>query len=102
MQFLITAYDCTDEGALERRMNARGEHLANIQKIKESGSVVCAGGILDENGKMKGSMLVLDFPSREQLETYLKTEPYVICGVWDKISVENFNTVIQNYEFFAK
>ena len=27
MQFLLTAYDGTDAGAIDRRMNVRGEHL---------------------------------------------------------------------------
>ena len=45
MQFLVTAQDGTDEGALERRMNARPRHLENIRKVKEKGSVICAGGI---------------------------------------------------------
>ena len=71
MQFLITAYD--GPGMLEKRMEVRERHLENMKKLK--GKVVCAGGLLDEEGKMKGSVLVLDFPGREQLDEYLSTEP---------------------------
>lgn len=96
MQFVIVAYDGTDEGAFERRMSVRGEHLANIKKLTEAGNVICAGGILDKNGKMIGSSLILDFPSRKELYDYLQTEPYAVFGVWQKINVDNFNTVILN------
>ena len=39
MQFVITAYD--GEGMLEKRMEVRPDHLANMSKIK--GKVLCAG-----------------------------------------------------------
>ena len=37
--------------------------------------VLCAGGLLDEEGKMKGSVLVMDFESGSDLDEYLSTEP---------------------------
>ena len=63
MQFVVTAYDGKD--MLEKRMSVRGRHLENIAKVKEKGHVVCAGGILDEQGKPKGSVLVLDFENED-------------------------------------
>jgi uncharacterized protein YciI len=36
---------------------------------------------------MIGSMIVCDFPSREELEEWLKEEPYVVGNVWKKINV---------------
>ena len=51
MQFIITAHD--GEGMLAKRMEVRPQHLENMGKIK--GKVLCAGGLLDEEGKMKGS-----------------------------------------------
>ena len=98
MQFIITAHDGTDEGALERRMSVRPEHLENIQRVKERGSVVCAGGLLDDAGKMKGSFLVMDFDTKEAFEEYLRTEPYVTGGVWRDVNVETCNVVIVNDE----
>lgn len=98
MQFIITAYDGTDEGALERRMSVRPEHLKNIQKVKEDGNVVCAGGLLDDGGRMIGSFLVMEFDSRERFDEYLRTEPYVTGDVWRDIKVETCNVVIVNDE----
>lgn len=102
MQFIIKAYDGTDEGALARRMQARPAHLENIQKVKANGRVVCAGGLLDDNGKMIGSFLVMEFENRQMLDAYLETEPYVCCNVWQNITVERCNAVIMNDELVNK
>ena len=101
MQFLIKAYDGTDSDALNRRMSVRPDHLENITKVKEKGKVVCAGGILNEAGSPIGSFLVMDFETREMLDDYLKTEPYVLNNVWQDIKVEICNTVIINDEFYS-
>ena len=90
MQFVIKAYD--GEGKLEKRMEVRPRHL---QGMAELGShVICAGGLLDESGKMKGSLLVTEFKDREELDAYLAKEPYVVEKVWVKIEVERLNVVI--------
>lgn len=102
MQFIITAYDATDEKALDRRMAIRPQHLEGIKKVKEIGSVVCAGGLTDEGGKVKGSYLVMDFPTKELFDEYLNNEPYVVNGVWEKINVEQCNVVILNDEKVGK
>lgn len=43
---------------------------------------------MDDQGQMKGSMLVLEFEGRSQLDEYLRNEPYVVEGVWHTIEVE--------------
>lgn len=102
MQYIIKAYDAKDEHALERRMNARPDHLANIKKVKETGSVVCADGITDETGKPIGSFLVMDFATRALLDAYLASEPYIRCKVWQDITVDTCNVVIMNDEMVGK
>ena len=81
MQFQITAYDGTDSDALSRRRAVRPQHLENIQKVKENGRVICAGGLTAEDGHLIGSFLIMEFESREKLDEYLKTEPYVTANV---------------------
>ena len=90
MQFIIKAYD--GEGMLEKRMEVRPLHLEGMNKLGKQ--IICAGGLLDEDGKMKGSALVLDFPDRAALDEYLKHEPYVVEGVWQRIEIEVMNVVI--------
>ena len=90
MQFIITAYDGKD--MLEKRMEVRPRHLENMGRVK--GKVLCAGGLLDEAGQMKGSALVIDFDSRADLDEYLKNEPYIVEHVWERVEVEAMNVVL--------
>ncbi len=92
MQFLIRAYD--GAGKLEKRMEVRPLHLEGMARLSDH--IVCAGGLLDEEGKMKGSALVMDFPGREELDAYLAQEPYVLADVWERIEVEPLNVVLAN------
>lgn len=89
MQFIVKAYD--GEGMLEKRLAVRPRHLDGMAKL--GAHVICAGGLLDEEGKMKGSALILDFPSREELDAYLAEEPYVQEHVWERIEVDRMNVV---------
>ena len=40
MEFLVIAYDGTDEGALERRMKVREAHLAQARRLKKDGHLI--------------------------------------------------------------
>ena len=90
-QFVVRAYD--GKGMLEKRLEVRPRHLESIERIRKH--VVCAGGLLDDEGKMKGSLLVMEFESRQKLDEYLANEPYVLEHVWEKIDVERMNVVIR-------
>ncbi len=92
MQFLIKAYD--GPNMLEKRMEVRPKHLEGMCRLSEH--IICAGGLLDDEGKMKGSALIMDFDSRSELDAYLAAEPYVLENVWQKIEVEPMNVVIDN------
>ena len=92
MQFLIRAYD--GEGKLEKRMEVRPHHLEGMKKLSEH--IISAGGLLDEEGRMKGSALIMDFESRKELDDYIANEPYVVENVWEKIEIEPINVVIAN------
>ena len=94
MQFIITAHD--GENMLEKRMAVRPRHLEGMAKLGKH--IVCAGGLLDDEGKPKGSVLVLDLEDRAALDDYLKNEPYVTENVWEKIEVEALNVVIVDGE----
>jgi len=90
MQFLLIAYDGTDEGAFERRMKARPEHLEKISHVKKAGEFLFGGAILDDTGKMIGSMILYDVSDRAALDERLKDEPYVYNKVWERIEIKPF------------
>ena len=98
MQFIVTAHDGAN--MLEKRMEVRPRHLEGMAKLGTH--VVCAGGLLDEAGKLKGSVLILNFESREELDQYLKNEPYVLEHVWETIDVETINVLMINGEKVGK
>jgi uncharacterized protein YciI len=88
MQFLVTGYDGKDDKALERRMAAREAHLANFREMHRKGIFLYGFALLNEDGKMAGSMIVCDFPSKGDLEEqWLKHEPYVTGKVWQTIEI---------------
>ena len=98
MQFVITAYDGT--GMLDKRMEVRPLHLEGMERLKSH--LIAAGGLLDVEGKLKGSVLIMEFQSREEVEAYLASEIYVTEHVWEKITVERMNVVYDHGERVGK
>jgi len=85
MQFLVIARDYAD--ALDRRMAVREEHVARGNDMRDRGELLFAVAILDEDSKMIGSLYILDLASRQKVDEWLKSEPYVTGNVWENIDV---------------
>ena len=93
MQFVVTALDYTDADALNRRMANREQHLAGVHKLIAAGHFLSGGAILDDDGRMIGSTLHMDFPTRADLDAQLRGDPYVAGKVWEKIDVRQARLV---------
>lgn len=89
-QYLVTAYDHTDEGALKRRMDVRPHHLDGAKALKANGNYVIGGAMLSEEGKMMGSIMILQFEDEEQLEAWKQSEIYIIGKVWETVDIKPF------------
>jgi uncharacterized protein YciI len=89
-QYLVTGYDYTDEGALERRMSVRQHHLDAANELKQSGNYVMGGAILSDEGKMIGSVMVLQFENEEELDAWKKGEPYITQKIWESVDIKPF------------
>jgi len=87
----VIGKDGTDENAHARRLAVREAHLVLGDKMEASGERWYGCVMLDDNGKMIGSMAVLDFPTEKELQEYLKIEPYVVGNVWKTIEVSKCN-----------
>ena len=87
-QFMVLAYDGTDAEAAARRLAARPAHFAGIEPMVAKGEIVIGGAILDDAGRMVGSIVLAEFPSRAELDAWLAREPYVTGGVWRKVEVK--------------
>jgi len=90
MLYVIHAYDYTDEQALERRMSVRERHLEGAKTLKTGEHFVLGGALLSPEGKMIGSMMLVDFETESQMKEWLHNDPYVTGKVWEKIDVKPF------------
>ncbi|WP_158828033.1 YciI family protein [Mucilaginibacter lacusdianchii] len=93
-QYLITAYDYKDEGALQRRLDVRPHHLDKVKELKENGNFVVGGAILNEQGQMIGSSMIVQFASDEEMEAWKNNDPYVLQKVWETVDVKPFKQAI--------
>ena len=75
-------------------------HLEGMERLKEH--LIAAGGLLDDGGKLKGSVLIMEFQNREELDEYLANEIYVTSHVWERITVECMNVVYAHGERVGK
>ena len=91
MPFVILAKDYTDDAALDRRMAARDAHLALSDEAVKRGEQLMGAAMLDADGKMVGSTMVVDFPTRADVDAWLAEEPYVTGNVWESIEVLSCN-----------
>ncbi|MFL5736523.1 MAG: YciI family protein [Actinomycetota bacterium] len=88
------AWDGTDDGARDRRLEARAAHLERIRPRVDAGEALVGGAILDDDGGMIGSVLLMDFETREALDEWLSTDPYMTGHVWERVDVRPFRTAV--------
>jgi uncharacterized protein len=87
MHFILICHARRDVTSLRRRV--RRAHLeyviAHRQEMVYGGAIVSPG-----RGDMVGMLMVLDVPSRERAEAFLREEPYCSAGMFDEIRLEPF------------
>lgn len=89
-QYLIIAQDGEDENALNRRKEIRSLHLAGAKKLKENNNFIIGGAMLDDDGNMRGSIMIVQFETKEDFQKWYDNEPYITGGVWKEIEVKPF------------
>ena len=92
MQFVVIGLDGTDKDALERRMAVREKHIALGDELVKNGNLWYGAALLNDDGTMKGSLYVLNFPTQDEFDAYMKKEPYVTGDVWRDVTVHTSNT----------
>jgi uncharacterized protein len=90
VHWLIIARDGTDPDAPARRKAAREEHLAANRTLFEEGRVLYAGALLDADGGMIGSLLVVDAPDEATVRAQIEADAYTRGGVWVDVEVRGF------------
>lgn len=83
---------CKDApGKLAVRLANRDAHLAYAA---ETGVVTLGGPLLDDEGAMAGSMLVLDVATRAEAEAFAAADPYAKAGLFDSVEIMAWKRVI--------
>ena len=94
MQFVVMARDGNDPDAVARRHAVRPTTSTGIQPLVDAGNILAGGAMLDDDGSMRGSVLLVEFPSRVELDAWLDHDPYVTGGVWQQIEVVPFRVAV--------
>jgi uncharacterized protein YciI len=98
MLYSIVSEDVTD--SLEKRKSARPNHLARLQLLKDQGRLILAGPnpkIDNENpgdAGFSGSLIVAEFNSLEDAESWAAADPYIAAGVYANVTVKPFKKVL--------
>ncbi len=71
--------------ALDARMAAREAHLNYIHQQGEK--VKLGGPFLDGDGKMAGSMILLEADSLEDAQAWHAGDPYKLAGIFERSEV---------------
>jgi uncharacterized protein len=86
--------------SLEARKSARPAHLARLQQLQDEGRMLLAGPFpaidAEDPGPagFSGSLIVAEFPSLAEAESWAKTDPYVAAGVYRETTVKPFRKVL--------
>ena len=92
MQFILIARD--KPGALTIRQAIRPQHLEYLKSI--SAYIVFAGPIIDKAGEPCGSVIVYDVTDREIATHLIENDPYAKAGLFGKVEILAFRTVVRN------
>ncbi|MCZ8252466.1 MAG: YciI family protein [Hylemonella sp.] len=87
MLFAFILIDKPDHGALRQRV--RPEHKAYLGAMADR--IAFAGPFTHDDGQtMLGSLLVIDFPSRDAAHAWLAEEPFTRAGLYASTTVHAF------------
>lgn len=78
-------------GALDVRKANRDAHLAYI---RDTGVVAQAGPLLDGDGQMCGSLVILDVADMAAAQNWAAGDPYAKAGLFADVTLTQWNKVI--------
>ena len=87
-------------GSLEKRLAARPAHLERLKALQDEGRMIVAGPCPSIDSPdpgpagFSGSLIVAEFPSLEDAQTWADADPYVAAGVYAKVVVKPFKKVL--------
>ena len=92
----LYALYCVDKpGALDLRMANREAHLAYAGTFRAK--LKLGGPLLDEEGNMAGSMLVLDVADLAEAEAFAANDPYGKAGLFERVTIKQFRPTLGGF-----
>ncbi len=90
MLFAIHAIDRAV--ALPTRLANYDTHKAFLSDTSRFGvKIVMSGPLVADDGQtMIGSLFLVEAPSRAEVESFNRADPFAAAGVWDKVSITGF------------
>lgn len=88
------------ENSLELRKSVRPAHLERVKILVAEGRLLVAGphpavdGIDPGPAGFSGSLIIAEFDSLRDAETWANEDPYVQAGVYAKVIVKPFKQVL--------
>ena len=75
----------------QARLAARTEHRARLREHDYPLKVHVGGPMLDPDGAMCGTMLIVQAETRQVVAEYLKNDPYALAGVYASVDIHAYN-----------
>ncbi len=72
-------------------MRLRESHRARLRQHDHPVAVRIGGPLLDEAGRMIGSLLVIEAATRAEVDAFLAGDPYVAGGLYREVAINTFN-----------
>lgn len=92
----IFAIHCLDKPAsLDLRLANREAHLAYVGGFKAH--LKLAGPLLDNDGGMAGSLLIMEFDDIEQAKAFSADDPYSKAGLFQRVDVTTFKPTLGGF-----
>jgi uncharacterized protein YciI len=98
---MLYAIMSTDvENSLTKRIQARPDHLARLDTLKNQGHLVIAGPHpnIDSNDPgeagFSGSLVIAEFTNLQEAQNWANADPYLKAGVYDSVIVKPFKKVL--------
>lgn len=89
MRFALMTTD--KPGALQTRLDNRDAHLAYIA---ETNVVEMAGPMLDDDGNMCGSLIILEVTDVAAAQEWANNDPYAKAGLFSDVRLQAWKKVI--------
>ena len=84
---------CVDKpNALDLRMATRQAHLAYAGGF--GGQMKLGGPLLDVNGDMAGSLIVMEAADLAAAQAFSADDPYTKAGLWERVDIKPFRATI--------